>query len=96
MVEVNNMDQETFNQLLLENKELLKQFLQENLLTRDNASQITKQSTRAFEQSVNTHIIQPFYSVKKNGRQIFKLYLKQEMETYAQSKRKINKQAKES
>ncbi|CAI3400830.1 hypothetical protein [uncultured Enterococcus sp.] len=90
------MDQETFTQLLLENKELLQQFLQENLLTRDSASQITKQSTRAFEQSVNTHIIQPFYSVNKNGRQIFKLYLKQEMEAYAQSKRKINKQAKES
>ncbi|EMF0536472.1 hypothetical protein H6231_002831 [Enterococcus hirae] len=85
------MEKDDFYKILNDNPELLKKYLDDNLLTKDEASIITNQSEGAFNQSVRTNIIQPFFSKEKNGRTVFKLYLKTEMIDYRKTKRNINK-----
>ncbi|EPH77764.1 hypothetical protein D929_00021 [Enterococcus faecalis 02-MB-P-10] len=82
------MNQEEFNQLLDQHPLLLKTYLQENLLTKDEAPVYTKQTQAGFDQSAKIGTtIQPFFSKKKNGRTTFKLYLKSEMIEYGKTKR---------
>lgn len=66
---------------LMENKEL-QDWMYENLLTRQEAMKITKQSKPAFDQSIRTGLIQPFFP-KGEQRQMIRLYLKQDIEAYA-------------
>ncbi|HFE9852548.1 hypothetical protein [Enterococcus faecalis] len=82
------MNQQEFNYLLDSHPLLLKEYLKENLLTKDEAPKYTKQSQAGFDQSVKLNsVIQPFFSKEKNGRTIFKLYLKSEMIAYGKNKR---------
>ncbi|EQA5429565.1 hypothetical protein EGW35_13245 [Enterococcus durans] len=53
-----------------------------NLLTRQEAAKITKQSYSSFSQSVNLKYIQPFLEYG-SGTGTVRLYLKSDIETYA-------------
>ncbi|ARV02500.1 hypothetical protein [Enterococcus faecalis] len=82
------MNQLEFNELLDKNPQFLKAYLQENLLTKDEAPKYTKQTQAGFDQSAKIGTtIQPFFSKQKNGRTTFKLYLKSEMIEYGKNKR---------
>lgn len=82
------MNQQEFNELLDKNPQFLKTYLQENLLTKDEAPKFTKQTQAGFDQSAKIGTtIQPFFSKQKNGRTTFKLYLKSEMIEYGKKKR---------
>ena len=68
--------------------EEIKKWIPENLLTKEQARQITKQSAAAFNQSVNLRRIKPFFESNGEGVQKVRLYLKKEIEDYAKNKRK--------
>ncbi|MGJ3729912.1 hypothetical protein [Enterococcus hirae] len=53
-----------------------------NLLTRQEATKITKQSYSSFSQSVNLKYIQPFLEYG-SGTGTVRLYLKSDIEAYA-------------
>lgn len=53
-----------------------------NLLTRQEAAKITKQSYSSFSQSVNLKYIKPFLEYG-SGTGTVRLYLKSDIETYA-------------
>lgn len=67
--------------------EEIKKWISENLLTKEQARQITKQSAGAFNQSVNLGRIKPFFESNGEGVQKVRLYLKKEIEDYAKNKR---------
>lgn len=68
----------------------IKQFMQENLLSKREAMEITGQSAQAFLQSVNMSYIKPFFETSGSTQKV-RLYLKSDMEEYRDKKRKINK-----
>jgi len=63
------------------NLEEIKQFMNENLLTKKEAMEITGQSLTAFEQAVQTGRLKPFFE-KGTGRSTVRLYLKADVECY--------------
>lgn len=71
--------------------EEFKEFLKENVLTKNEAMIITDQKSVAFNQAVATRQIQPIYESEGKGPAKVKLYLKSELEEYARIKRQINK-----
>jgi len=66
------------------NREELKKFLADNLITKQQARQITGQSLSAFNQSISTKQIIPIYE-QGEGTGKVRLYLKKEVEEYALS-----------
>ena len=66
------------------NREELEKFLANNLITKQQARQITGQSHSAFQQSVNTGQLKPIYQ-QGQGTGMVRLYLKKEVEEYALS-----------
>ena len=71
---------------ILTEKELdamhLREWADENLLTKQEAIAITGQGLSAFDQSINTNKLTAFYDHGK-ARSRVRLYLKSDVETYA-------------
>ena len=65
--------------------EEIKQFMNENLLTKKEAMEITGQSLTAFDQAVATGRLKPFFE-KGEGRGTVRLYLKADVERYNQER----------
>lgn len=63
------------------NKNDIRLWMQENLLTKREAMKITGQTLTAFDQAVMTGRLKPFFSRGK-GRGIVRLYLKEDVEEY--------------
>lgn len=66
----------------------IQKWMKENLLTKNEAAVITGQSTQAFNQSVRSGKIQPFYESTGIGPAKVNLYLKSDIEYYRDHKRK--------
>lgn len=66
------------------NREELKKFLADNLITKQQAMRITGQSLSAFNQSISTKQIIPIYEQGEGAGKV-RLYLKKEVEEYAPS-----------
>ncbi|WP_270997220.1 hypothetical protein [Listeria seeligeri] len=63
----------------------LQEYLQQNLLTKANAMEITGQSGPAFAQAVSTGVLQPFFQQGEGkGPGNVRLYLKKDIEDYAE------------
>ncbi|MED5050636.1 hypothetical protein P9850_01965 [Anoxybacillus rupiensis] len=63
-------------------REQLRKYIDENLLTKQEAMEITGQRLQAFDQAVSTRRLKPFYD-HGEGRSRVRLYLKSEVEEYA-------------
>jgi hypothetical protein len=63
-------------------KEQLRKYIDENLLTKQEAMEITKQSLAAFNQAIKTGQLKAFYDHGKDRSRV-RLYLKDEVEEYA-------------
>ena len=64
------------------NNEKIKEWIDENLLTKQEAIKITCQSLTAFDQSINTNKLTAFYD-RGEDRSRVRLYLKSDVEAYA-------------
>lgn len=62
----------------------IKKFIDENLLTKKEAMEITKQSLTAFDQAVATGQLKPFYDHGEDRSRV-RLYLRSEVEEYAKN-----------
>ncbi|WP_270996121.1 hypothetical protein [Listeria seeligeri] len=63
----------------------LQDYLDQNLLTKAKAMEITGQSAPAFAQAVSTGVLKPFFQQGEGkGPSNVRLYLKQDIEEYAQ------------
>lgn len=62
----------------------LKEFINNNLLTKQEAMEITGQGLSAFNQAVSTGKLKPFYD-HGEGRSRVRLYLKSDVQKYAKS-----------
>lgn len=62
-------------------KKQMKEFLNENLLTKKEAMEITGQSLSAFDQAVMSGRLVPFFE-RGRARGLVRLYLKEEVEQY--------------
>lgn len=69
-------------------KEQMKEWIQSNLMLQDEAREVTGQSKSAFNQSVATERIKPFVVFGQSRKT--RLYLKEEMEEYAQTLNRRN------
>ena len=67
------------------NTEKIKQFMNENLLTKKEAMELTGQSLTAFDQAVQTGRLKPFFE-RGEGRSTVRLYLKDDVERYNQER----------
>lgn len=65
--------------------EEIKQFMNENLLTKKEAMELTGQSLTAFDQAVQTGRLKPFFE-RGEGRSTVRLYLKDDVERYNQER----------
>ncbi|MBF2521153.1 hypothetical protein IA940_14740 [Listeria marthii] len=74
----------------IQNLEELKTYLASNLLTKTEARAITKQSQTAFNQSIQTGTLKSFYEKGENQSKV-RLFLKEECEEYARSKKNAPK-----
>ncbi|MEB8419310.1 hypothetical protein NGG16_17925 [Enterococcus casseliflavus] len=63
------------------------EWLSYHLVSKEIGAQITGQTTNAFNQSVKLGQITPFYETDGKGPAKIKLYLREELEKYAQTKR---------
>lgn len=63
------------------NKNNIKEWMNENLLTKKEAMEITQQTLTAFDQAVMTGRLKPFFERGK-GRGLVRLYLKEDVERY--------------
>ncbi|MGG3987669.1 hypothetical protein [Bacillus smithii] len=63
-------------------REQLRKYIDENLLTKQEAMKITGQSISAFDQAVQTGQLLPFYDHGKDRSRV-RLYLKADVEEYA-------------
>lgn len=63
-------------------KEEIRKFIDENLLTKKEAMKITGQGLPAFNQAISTNALKPFYD-HGEGRSRVRLYLKSDVEEYA-------------
>lgn len=71
----------------------IKAYMQANLLTKKEAIEITGQSLSAFDQSINTGKIIPFFD-KGEDRSRVRLYLKSDVEAYAEQIKEYKKRFK--
>lgn len=62
--------------------EKIQQWCKENLLTRQQAAEITGQSYVGFSQSIKLGQIKPFLEYGKSGPSVVRLYLKSDIEEY--------------
>lgn len=62
----------------------LQKYIDKILLTKQEAIEVTGQSLTAFNQTVNTGQLKPFYD-HGEGRSRVRLYLKRDVEAYAQA-----------
>ncbi|MBE6173687.1 helix-turn-helix domain-containing protein [Enterococcus mundtii] len=62
----------------------IQQWGKKNLLTRQQAAKITGQSYTAFSQTIKTGKIKPFFEFGDSGPSVVRLYLKSDIEEYAQ------------
>ena len=86
------MKKEEFYDILDKNPELLREYLQDNLLTKDEAPIYTQQTQASFDTTAKLNsVVRPFFSKQKNGRTTFKLYLKSEMIEYGKTRRRMHK-----
>lgn len=69
------------------NLEELKKFMQENLVTKQEAAKITGQSITAINQSIKKRMIQPFFESNGQGPAKVRLYLKSDIEWYRDHKK---------
>ncbi|MBJ0457579.1 hypothetical protein ACFC84_16460 [Enterococcus casseliflavus] len=60
----------------------IKEWILDNLVTKQGAMKITGQSGPAFQQAVRTNMVTPF--VEYNESPMVRLYLKSEIEAYAE------------
>ncbi|MDW5525199.1 hypothetical protein R6Z02_15710 [Carnobacterium maltaromaticum] len=67
----------------------MKEWLNNNLLSRNEAMLITKQSASAFDQSVASGKIIPYLERKVNGRKVISLYKKEDLQLYAKNKKRV-------
>ena len=65
----------------------LQQFMNDNLVSKQEAYAITGQSMEGFSQSVKLGLVKPFYESEGAGRAKTRLYLKSDLEKYRDSKR---------
>lgn len=65
----------------MDSKEI-QEWILTNLVTKQGAMKITKQSAPAFQQSVRTGLVKPFIEYAESP--LVRLYLKSEIETYAE------------
>lgn len=79
-----------FKKICAANKNHFQRYLYENLISRPEAKKITNQSDSAFGQSVKIGVLRPFFYTETNSRRQNVLFLKEELEQYAQRKRMIN------
>lgn len=68
-------------------KKEIQKWMYSNLLTKEQSRDITKQSAVAFTQSVNLGHVTPFFETDGKGPAKVRLYLKDDIETYAKNKR---------
>ncbi|EOA3443983.1 hypothetical protein ACTPIS_002517, partial [Enterococcus hirae] len=81
-----------FKTLQQNHPELLREYLQDNLLTKDEAPIYTQQTQASFDTTAKLNsVVRPFFSKQKNGRTTFKLYLKSEMIEYGKTRRRMHK-----
>ncbi|GKU79838.1 hypothetical protein [Paenibacillus sp. L3-i20] len=66
-------------------KEVIKQWIQDNLVMQDEARKITKQSVSGFNQSVSTEQILPFTEFGEVRKT--RLYLREDLEHYEKNKK---------
>lgn len=64
------------------NPKEMREWILNNLVTKQGAMKITGQSGPAFQQAVRTNMVSPF--VEYNESPLVRLYLKSEIEDYAQ------------
>ncbi|MGL9768982.1 hypothetical protein [Enterococcus sp. DIV0806c] len=62
----------------------IQQWGEKNLLTRQQAAKITGQSYAGFSQTIKTGKIKPFFEFGDSGPSVVRLYLKSDIEEYAQ------------
>lgn len=60
----------------------IKEWILDNLVTKQGAMKITGQSGPAFQQAVRTNMVTPFVEYKESP--LVRLYLKSEIEAYAE------------
>ncbi|GCF92485.1 hypothetical protein NRIC_03760 [Enterococcus florum] len=68
--------------------EQIKKFMENDLLTKSQAMEITGQSPNAFAQSLKSGKVSPFYEAEGTKADKVRLYLREDIETYAKNKRK--------
>lgn len=86
------MEKDEFYSILDKHPELLKEYLRDNLLTKDEAPLYTQQTQASFDSTAKLNsVVKPFFSKQKNGRTTFKLYLKSEMIKYGKTRRRMNR-----
>lgn len=74
--------------------EAIKKWMHENLLTKHEARKITGQSSIAFNQSVTTEKLRPFYQKGDNMQTMVRLFLRSEVEKYAPKVKERRKRLK--
>lgn len=71
----------------MKNQEI-KKWMEENLVDKKGAKEITGQTDRAFRQSVDTKKIIPFFEIPGSTSSNIRLYLKSDLEEYNRIKKK--------
>ena len=71
--------------------EEFRKFLEENLLTKNEAMLITKQTPTSFTQSVQLRQLNPIFESEGKGPAKVKLYLRSQVEEYAKNKKQFKK-----
>lgn len=74
--------------LEFKNIEDLQEYINSNLLTKNEAAEITGQSITGFNQSVKLGYVKPFYESSGKTSSKVRLYLKSDLEKYRENKQK--------
>ncbi|MGX7195179.1 hypothetical protein [Enterococcus olivae] len=67
----------------------LQEFMKNNLLKKQDAMKVTNQSAQAFTNAERAGMFKPFYETDGTTSSKVKLYLRSDIEEYADNKRKI-------
>lgn len=73
--------------MLINNLDQLHAYMCDNLLSKQQAMLITKQSATAFQQAERTGMFHPFFETPGKTSAKVKLYLRSDIEEYAKNKR---------
>lgn len=74
----------------MNNLKEIQKFLDENLLTKQEAMKVTGQTTTSFNQSIATGRLKPFYDHGKGTGRV-RLYLRSDVEAYAKDAKERRK-----